>query len=109
MAKSNFIRINGWSYKTRDNQFMISHTGADRCWFSAKIDAEQSTRFGWEIADEFSKVYHTSLREAMNWVEAIEIYSCTDCDWKFSGSLLEAMGKNIKHYIANHNEQKVGA
>ena len=74
MPKTIWTRINGWSYKTRDNQFMISHTGADRSWFSAKIDSESSTRWNFEIADESSKVYHSSLREAMNWVESYEMF-----------------------------------
>jgi hypothetical protein len=73
MAKSIFIRINGWSYKTRDNQFMISHEGSDRCWWSAKIDAESSARFGWDIPIENSKTYHTSLRNSMDWVEKYEM------------------------------------
>jgi hypothetical protein len=69
MSKSNFIRINGWSYKTRDNKFMISHTGADRCWFSAEIDEESSARWGWDVPNEYSKQYHSSLRNAMMFVE----------------------------------------
>ena len=73
MSKTIWTRINGWSYKTRDNQFMISHEGSDRCWFSAKIDSESSTCWNFEIADESSKVYHSSLREAMNWVESYEM------------------------------------
>jgi hypothetical protein len=73
MAKSNFIRINGWSYKTRDNQFMISHEGSNRCWWSAKIDAELSAHLGWDVPIENSKTYSSSLREAMNWVESYEM------------------------------------
>jgi hypothetical protein len=73
MAKSIFVRINGWSYKTRDNQFMISHEGSHGCWWSAKIDAESSARFGWDIPIENSKTYSSSLREAMNWVQNYEL------------------------------------
>ena len=68
-----WTRINGWSYKTRDNQFMISHTGANRCWYSAKIDTEASAQWGWEICIEATKVYHTTMRESMNWVESYEL------------------------------------
>ena len=73
MSKTIWTRINGWSYKTRDNQFMISHTGANRCWYSAKIDAEASAQWGWEICIESTKQYHTTLAEAKNWVESYEL------------------------------------
>lgn len=73
MAKTatiKFKRINGWSYKTEDNKFMISHTGADRYWFSAEIDEEATTKFGWAIPEENTKQYHTTLGEAQQWVRS---------------------------------------
>ena len=65
-----FKRINGWSYKTADNKFIISHTGADRYWFSAEIDAESSEKWGWEIPIENTKQYFSTLRDAQRWVRA---------------------------------------
>lgn len=64
-----FNRINGWSYKTTDGKFIISNCGP-REWFSAEIDDEQSQKFGWSIALENSKQYHSSLKEAQNWVRS---------------------------------------
>jgi len=62
-----FLRINGWSYKTSDNAYIISNCG-NRYWFSAEIDAEATAKHGFEIAVEPSKVYHSSLRLAQSWV-----------------------------------------
>jgi len=73
MAKSIWTRINGWSYKTRDNRFIIQHSGGTRCWYSANIDAEATARHGFDVCDEYSKQYFSSLREAMNWIETHEI------------------------------------
>ena len=67
-----FKRINGWSYKTQNDQFMISNCGK-RMWFSAEIDTEASAKHGWEIPVENSKVYHSTLREAQNWIINFEI------------------------------------
>jgi len=64
-----FNRINGWSYKTSDNAYIISNCGS-RTWFSAEIDAESSLKHGFDIAAENSKVYHTTLTEAQNWVRS---------------------------------------
>ena len=60
-------KINGWSYKTEDNGFIISNCG-DRVWFSAQIDAEATQKHGFEVAVENSKVYHRSYADAKNWV-----------------------------------------
>jgi hypothetical protein len=64
-----FNRINGWSYKTSDNAYMISNCG-NRTWFSAQIDAELSAKHGFEVAVENTKMYHTTLAEAQNWVRS---------------------------------------
>jgi hypothetical protein len=42
-------------------------------WFSAEIDTEASAKHGWEIPVENSKVYHSTLREAQNWIINFEI------------------------------------
>ena len=62
-----FKRINGWSYKTEDNSYMISNCGP-RYWFSAEIDQEFSERMGFECPVERSKVYHSTAKEAKEWV-----------------------------------------
>ena len=64
-----FNRINGWSYKTSDNAYIISNCG-DRMWFSAEIDAEASQKHGFDVPVENSKVYHTTLTEAQSWVRS---------------------------------------
>ena len=66
-----FNKINGWSYKTTDDRFMISNCGS-RQWFSAEIDAEYSEKFGWAIPVENSKVYHTTITEAQRWIRDVE-------------------------------------
>jgi hypothetical protein len=66
-----FKKINGWSYKTTDARFMISNCGS-RQWFSAEIDAEQTAKHGFIIANEHSKVYHSSLQSAQNWVRTFD-------------------------------------
>jgi len=76
MKTIKFNRINGWSYKTADNRYMISHTGANRCWWSAEIDQELSEKWGWEIPRENTKQYHTTLREAQNWVREFNYKVC---------------------------------
>ena len=67
----NFKKINGWSYKTTEDRVMISNCGS-RQWFSAEIDAEQTANHGFVIADEHSKVYHSSLQSAQNWVRTFD-------------------------------------
>lgn len=67
MAQITFKKINGWSFKTADNLFMISNCGP-RQWFSAQIDAEASEKFGWAIPLEDSKVYHSRISEAQAWI-----------------------------------------
>jgi hypothetical protein len=64
-----FNRINGWSYKTSDNAYIISNCG-DRTWFSAEIDSELTAKHGFDIAIENTKTYHTSLTEAQKWVRS---------------------------------------
>jgi len=64
-----FNRINGWSYKTTDGKFMILNCGS-RLWFSAEVDEAESEKFGWIIPLENSKQYHSSLKEAQNWVRS---------------------------------------
>jgi hypothetical protein len=63
----NIKRINGWSYKTADNSFIISNCG-DRVWFSAEIDAEATQKHGFEVPVENTKMYHSSYADAKNWV-----------------------------------------
>jgi hypothetical protein len=62
-----FKRINGWSYRTSDDKFIISNCGP-RQWFSAEVDEESSARHGFLIALENTKVYHTTLGTAQDWV-----------------------------------------
>jgi hypothetical protein len=62
-----FKRINGWSYRTSDDKFIISNCGT-RQWFSAEVDAESSARHGFLIALENTKMYHTTLGTAQDWV-----------------------------------------
>ena len=64
-----FNRINGWSYKTSDNAYIISNCG-NRTWFSAEIDTEVTAKHGFEIAIENTKMYHTTLTEAQNLVRS---------------------------------------
>jgi hypothetical protein len=66
-----FKRINGWSYKTVDNKFIISNCGK-RYWFTAEIDQEATEKFGFEIPVENSKMYHSNISEAQNWVRSYE-------------------------------------
>jgi hypothetical protein len=66
-----FNKINGWSYKTSDDRFIVSNCGS-RQWFSAEIDAEQTAKHGFIVADEHSKVYHSSLSSAQNWVRTFD-------------------------------------
>ena len=66
-----FNRIDGWSYKTTDGKFMISNCGP-REWFSAEVDFEYSEKFGWAIPVENSKVYHSSIKEAQQWIRNVE-------------------------------------
>ena len=66
-----FNRINGWSYITTDDRFMISNCGS-REWFSAEVDAEATAKHGFIIPDEHSKVYHKSLSSAQNWVRTFD-------------------------------------
>jgi hypothetical protein len=66
-----FKRINGWSYRTSDDKFMISNCGP-RQWFSCEVDAESSARHGFLIALENTKVYHATLGEAQNWVRSFD-------------------------------------
>jgi len=64
-----FNRINGWSYKTSDDCFIVSNCGP-RQWFSAEIDAELTAKHGFIVVDEHSKVYHSSLTQ--NWVRTFD-------------------------------------
>jgi len=62
-----FKRINGWSYKTSDQKFLVSNCGK-KYWFSAEIDREESDKHGFDVVFENSKMYHSSLTDAQNWV-----------------------------------------
>jgi len=66
-----FNRVNGWTYKTTDNQFLIYNGGPNE-WYSAEIDTELVEKFGYcSVAVlESSKVFHYSLREAQKWVRS---------------------------------------
>jgi hypothetical protein len=66
-----FNKINGWSYKTSDDRFIVSNCGP-RQWFSAEIDAELTAKHGFIVVDEHSKVYHNSLTSAQNWVRTFD-------------------------------------
>jgi hypothetical protein len=68
-----FNRVNGWTYKTTDNQFMVYNGGPNE-WYSAKIDPELVEKYGYcsVAVDEYSKMFHYSLKEAMNWIRTFE-------------------------------------
>ena len=48
---------------------MISNCGP-REWFSAEVDQAESEKFGWIIPLENSKQYHSTLKEAQDWVRS---------------------------------------
>lgn len=66
-----FNRINGWSYRTSDDKFIVANCGP-RYWFSAQVDEEATERHGFLVAIENSKVYHSSLSSAQKWVREFE-------------------------------------
>ena len=47
---------------------MIQNCGS-LTWFLAEIDTELSAKYGFEVADENSKMYFNSYRNAKNWLE----------------------------------------
>jgi len=64
-----FNRINGWTYKTTDNQFMVYNGGPNE-WYSAKIDSDLVEKYGYcsVAVDESSKMFHYSIKDAQDWV-----------------------------------------
>jgi hypothetical protein len=64
-----FNRVNGWTYKTKDNKFMVYNGGANE-WYSAEIDIELVEKFGYSSVSvvQESKQFHYSLKDAMTWV-----------------------------------------
>jgi hypothetical protein len=69
MQNIKFNRVNGWTYKTSDNQFMVYNGGPNE-WYSAKIDSELVEKHGYcsVAVDESSKMFHYSIKDAQNWV-----------------------------------------
>jgi hypothetical protein len=67
-----FNRVNGWTYKTTDNAFIVYNGGPNE-WYSAPIDSEMAARFGFNsvVAVQSEKIFHTSLRHAQNWVRTV--------------------------------------
>lgn len=71
-----FNRVNGYTYKTADNQYMIYNAGPKE-WYSAPIDSELVEKFGYSpvAVDESNKMFHTSLRNAQDWVRVFDYKS----------------------------------
>jgi hypothetical protein len=68
-----FNRVNGFTYKTSDNAFII-YNGGPKEWYSAPVDAELAAKFGYVsvAAVDGNKVFHTSLRQAQEWVRTFD-------------------------------------
>lgn len=68
-----FNRVNGWTYKTTDNAFIVYNGGPNE-WYSAPVDAELVAKFGYcSVAiKESEKMFHSSLRQAQQWVRTVE-------------------------------------
>ena len=66
-----FNRVNGWTYKTSDNQFIVYNAGPNE-WYSAVIDSSMTEMFGYTsvTAIDSTKQFHTSMQNAMAWVRA---------------------------------------
>ena len=66
-----FNRVNGWTYKTADNKFLVYNGGPNE-WYSAEIDHELVEKFGYcsVAVDESTKQFHTSITNAQNWVRS---------------------------------------
>jgi len=73
MKEIKFNRVNGWTYKTVDNQFLVYNGGPNE-WYSAKIDPEMVEKFGFcSVAiDESTKQFHSSIKNAQLWVRKFE-------------------------------------
>jgi hypothetical protein len=68
-----FNRVNGWTYKTNDDAFIIYNGGPNE-WYSAKIDSKLVEQFGIcsVVAIQETKQFHYSLKDAMAWVRLTE-------------------------------------
>lgn len=60
-----FNRVNGWTYKTTDNKFLVYNGGPNE-WYSAEIDPELVTKYGYcsVAVNENTKQFHYSLKYA---------------------------------------------
>ena len=67
-----FKKVNGWTLKTEDNQYMIYNGGPNE-WYSAKIDPEMIEKYGYcsVAVDESSKMFHYSIKDAQSWVREV--------------------------------------
>ena len=68
-----FNRVNGWTYKTSDDKFLVYNGGKNE-WYSAPIDNDLVAKYGFcsVSIDESNKIFHYSLRDAQNWVRTVE-------------------------------------
>ena len=68
-----FNRVNGWTYKTNDNAYIVYNGGPNE-WYSAPVDSELVAKYGYSSVSviESQKIFHTSLREAQSWVRSVD-------------------------------------
>ena len=73
MSKIKFNRVNGWTYKTEDEQYLI-YNGGPREWYSAKVDPEMAIKYGFVSISiiESTKQMHFSITDAQQWVRKFE-------------------------------------
>lgn len=67
-----FNRVNGWTYKTEDNQYLVYNAGPNE-WYSAKVDADMVAEFGYTtvVAIDSTKVFHYSIKDAQSWIREV--------------------------------------
>lgn len=67
-----FKRVNGWTYKTEDDQYIVYNGGPNE-WYSGKADQDLVKQYGYESVamDDSSKQFHSSLRLAQLWVREV--------------------------------------
>ena len=68
-----FNRVNGWTYKTEDDQYIV-YNGGSREWYSAKVDPEMAAKYGFVSVSiiQSTRQYHSSITEAQQWVREVE-------------------------------------
>jgi hypothetical protein len=65
-----FKRVNGWTYKTADNKYIVYNGGANE-WYSAPVDEKLVEQFGYcsVAVNESQKTYHYSICDAQSFVQ----------------------------------------